>query len=402
MRRVFQFVVIIVVALGFVGLVGFLYQRQWPSSITALPVVSTTGPITLGVIVPLSGDAAVVGLPISRAIDLAIAEINASGGVRGRLLQSNTVDGRCAAGAAVTAAVRLIDQEHVPVLLTGCSSETLAIAPLAQRAHTIVFSPSSTSPAISTAGNYIFRNAPSDASQGSLLAEAAAANHHQHMAVLYEETDYAVGITKAFSDRLGGWDGRVSTQSFSSNETDLTLKIAAVKAMKPDGLLIVVQSPGKVELVLRALAHEELFVPLFGNDVLLGAEQSLRAYPSLTEGLIGADLDVDVTAPAVQDFLRRYETKYGTPPLYPHYAALSYDAVQVIREAMQAVGTAPTDLRAYLSQRGNFRGITGDLLLDANGDPASGHVLRRFNRGVMTFWSPPTIDPLIVPPASIP
>ncbi|KKU47714.1 hypothetical protein A3H10_03735 [Candidatus Uhrbacteria bacterium RIFCSPLOWO2_12_FULL_46_10] len=376
-------IIIAAVAVVFILMIWSAYYQQRAIEGGRQPAVNTAGPIQIGAIIPLSGDVAAVGMPIKKAAELALEEINKSGGINGRQLRLNIRDGRCDAREAVNAAETLITIDHVPIIFTGgCSSETLAVAPLAERSRVILFSPSATSPEITNAGEYVFRNAPSDASQGRLLAEAAFARGYQKVGVLQEQTDYAVGISIIFSARLKELGGSVQVETYRSDAVNVRDELANLKNVGIDALLFVVQSPAKADLILNQLHESEWHLPLLTNDVSLGASSFMdERYADTTEGLIAANLGVNEKNPLYQEFLKKYREAYGEEVTFPLYAALSYDAIYLLRDAILKNGLNPENIRAYLMSVKDRPGAGGTLTFDKNGDPVAGHVLKQIVNG---------------------
>ena len=104
---------------------------------------------------PLTGPAAKYRVHESALI--AVEEINSSGGVNGKMIELIMEDGKCDGATAARAAQKLISIDKVKIILGGhCSTETLAIAPLAERNKVLLLASTSSSPAISGAGEYIF------------------------------------------------------------------------------------------------------------------------------------------------------------------------------------------------------------------------------------------------------
>lgn len=165
---------------------------------------STTKPATgeaikIGAILPLTGDGAAYGVPLQKVAQIAIDKVNKEGGIDGKKLEFIWEDGKCNGKDAASAVQKLINVDKVKIIYGGfCSSETLGIAPIAEQAHVVVLSPGSSSPDITNAGDYIFRNYPSDSSQGAILAEVAKGLGLKKIGMLTEQQDYTVGIQKAF------------------------------------------------------------------------------------------------------------------------------------------------------------------------------------------------------------
>ncbi|MDP6562065.1 MAG: ABC transporter substrate-binding protein, partial [Candidatus Peribacteraceae bacterium] len=92
-----------------------------------------TGPIKIGYIGPLTGEAASYGVDTLNGTELAVAEINAAGGINGRLIELITEDGRCTGTDAASAAQKLVNVDKVVAIIGGqCSGETLAAAPIVE------------------------------------------------------------------------------------------------------------------------------------------------------------------------------------------------------------------------------------------------------------------------------
>jgi branched-chain amino acid transport system substrate-binding protein len=111
--------------------------------------------ITIGAILPLTGEAAQWGIPPQNAASLAVEEINAEGGVDGKRLTLLVEDSKAEPKEGVSAFNKIVATSDTKVVLGAvASSVTLAVAPLAERNHVVLFSPASTSPKITDAGDY--------------------------------------------------------------------------------------------------------------------------------------------------------------------------------------------------------------------------------------------------------
>ena len=101
---------------------------------------SQAGPIKIGVIAPLTGDAAIYGEPGVKVYQLAVDEINANGGINGRKVALIVQDGKCTGEGAANAAQKLVNVDRVQVIIGGfCSGESLSTIPVAEPAHVAVF-----------------------------------------------------------------------------------------------------------------------------------------------------------------------------------------------------------------------------------------------------------------------
>src|SRR5712664_1273400 len=137
------------------------------------------GPIKIGEVGSMTGNEATFGTSSDRGIQLATGETNAAGGIKGRQIQIIALDDEGKPEEAATAATRLIASEHVVALLGEvASTRSLFMAPKAQAAKVPMVSPSSTNPAVTKVGDYIFRACFIDPFQGFVMAKYATSTLH--------------------------------------------------------------------------------------------------------------------------------------------------------------------------------------------------------------------------------
>src|SRR3989338_5917613 len=126
---------------------GWAIANRTPATDT--PVAVDTSPITIGFVGPLTGDAANIGTNAKSAVEVAVGEVNAAGGVNGRPLNVIYEDGQCTGAIASNAASKLINSDKVSLILGGaCSGETSAFTAMAEQAKVVVLSYCSSAPAI--------------------------------------------------------------------------------------------------------------------------------------------------------------------------------------------------------------------------------------------------------------
>src|SRR3989344_6505412 len=230
-KTMWVIIVLLVIALGGV----FLFMRGGD----APPEAAQTGPIEIGFIGPLTGDAASLGVPSKAAVEAAVEEINAeveSTGT-GRQLHVTYEDGHCNAQAATNAAQKLINQDKVVAIIGGlCSTETAAFAPMALQAHIPVISYGSSAPNLSQLGPLFSRNYPSDAGQGKFAAEYMYNTLKvKKVAVMYHISDYGTGIKNVFVARFKELGGEVvAEEGAEQTATDYRTQLTKIMAANAD------------------------------------------------------------------------------------------------------------------------------------------------------------------------
>jgi len=198
-------------------------------------VRSDTAPteaLKLGSIMSITGDLADFGPPIQAAIEMAVQEINASGGVFEQDVLLASADDGTLPEQGQAEARRLIDVEGVHAIIGALSSGvTQPIAEnVAAPANVVVISPASTAAAITTANDsdFLFRTPIQDAAQAEVLAELADELGYTNVCVLYVNTPYGQGLSEGFTTEFEALGGRVSNQvSVEAQQTTYVTELQA-------------------------------------------------------------------------------------------------------------------------------------------------------------------------------
>lgn len=319
-------------------------------------------PIKIGWVGPLTGDASSLGNDALKGAQLAVDEVNASGGVNGAPIQLVVEDGKCNSKDAALAGNKLINVDKVTVMETLCSGETVAIAPMAEQNKVVIVSNCSSAPGVTTAGDYIFRTFPSDIYQGKFAADYVYNKLGKHtvatMAIL---TDYGTGIQNSFETNFKQLGGRiVASEQFTQEARDLRTQLTKIKNSGA-GLLYFA---GYTETALAALKQAKelgLGLPIFSPDAL---DDSKVHASGLAEGLM-------YTVPAFKTdtgWNAKLVTRGGN---MSSCTPRSYDNIKLLADVMGRVGTDATAVKDALYQVKDFPGVGGPISFDSNGDPTT-------------------------------
>ena len=361
-------VVIAVIVIGYLALSG-------PAEdVTEDVAVEESGPIVIGVITPLSGDAAVYGEPSLNVLNLAASQINDAGGVNGRMIELVPQDGACNGTDAANAMQQLVNVEGVEIVIGGfCSSESLAAAPIANENEVLLFSVGSSSPDLTTeGGDYFFRNYPSDASQGTVLADVAY-NHYEYtsVAVIQENLDYPLGIYNAFDSAFSELGGETTVETFAPETEDFRTTLAKLQELDADALLVSVQTPSSAERILQQVQELDWDVALIGADVIPGSDLASES-PELVEGMLVAEFGCDEESAEFQEFFNAYIEMYDADPEFLSYAQTEYDGLFILADAIAEVGEDASEIRQWLLDLEGWSGVSGIIEFDENGDRSEG------------------------------
>jgi branched-chain amino acid transport system substrate-binding protein len=336
----------------------------------AVACSSGTGPVVIGLAGPFSQPR---GAAMLLAAELAVSQINARGGVKGRLLALEAVDDSGSEDRAVRLAGRLAADPRVVAVIGHLSSGTSLAAARVYAAGArpvAMISPSASSPDLSGISPYVFRVCPSDLQHGAELARfARQALGARRAGIIYVNNDYGRGVRATFAAEFARLGGRVlEADPYVPATPSLEPYLSRMRrAGGVDVLLLAAERPG-AELALREMRALGLAWPVLGGDALTGIEtdgplaDGVRISSAYLPDRPGAR-----NAAFVADYARAYG---GWRP--DHRGAGTYDIVFLLARAIAEAGADRRAIRDYLAGVGRehppFDGVTGTIAFDARGD----------------------------------
>jgi len=334
---------------------------------TAAPK-ATGEPIKIGFIGPLTGDAAYLGQNSKLAAEIAVKEINSAGGINGRPLEIIYEDSKCNAKDGATAGNKLINIDKVPVIIGGaCSSETLAVAPIAEQAKTVVLSYCASAPKVSQAGDYIFRDYPSDSFQGDFLAQYVYNSGIRKAAILYCLSDYCIGLHDIFKQKFEGLGGTiVADEGFEQSSRDLRSQLTKIKESGAEAVYFASYTEATISGLIQA-KELGLNAKMFGAD----AWDDTTIWTNAKEAGEGAKFTT--IAPATPEFHEKFVKETGRNDTI--CAPQAYDAVHIIANVMKKVGTNSELIKNELYNVKDYKGASGTITFDENGDPTEANYI---------------------------
>ncbi len=299
----------------------------------------TTGePFRIGVMESLTGPGETYGTVANQAKELAVAEINAAGGIYGRMIELVVEDSKCNAQDAITAYRKLTDVDGVKIILgTSCSGAMLGAAPLAEEDGVIMFSGLATNPDIANAGDYIFRTSMSDAQLGIDTGNLLWADGIRNLATITESTDYAEGVRRTSVEQFNKRGGTVvAEERYASDVTDFRTQLTKLLNANPDAIHLAAQSEftgGTIVKQARELGYEG---PIYTEVVPIGAT-ALEIAGDAANGLKAVTADLDPANSKAQEVLRNFREKYDYVTL-AWYLGSAYDDVYITAECLKQTG----------------------------------------------------------------
>ena len=333
------------------------------------PPNPNTGPIRIGYFGDLSGPTLNFGKSALNGVLMAVDELNRTGGINGRKLDVVIEDDQGSPERAASLITKLITQDKVlAVIAGGASGPSLAAAPRAQAAKVPLISPSSTDPAVTRTGDFIFRVCFIDAFQGEVMARFATNELKARKAAIMVDFNnpYSRGLSEFFENSFKELGGEiVSKQSYAQGDPDYKGQLSTLAAAEPD-VIYVPGYYGDVGLIVKQARQLGLEQPLLGGDGWDAPELWELGGAALNGSYISTHYSAEDPSPEIQKFVRDYKSLYANLTPDAH-AALGYDALRFLAEAIHKVGTGDNQqLREALAATKNFQGVTGVISMDGD------------------------------------
>jgi branched-chain amino acid transport system substrate-binding protein len=387
MKRSLWFYVSVVLVLAMVLSACAPTAAPTPTAVPPTPVPAAQ-PLKIAILGPLTGDVATFGASNRDAAILAFEEWNAKGGVLGRQIEWVLGDTQCDPKAAADVAKKVIDEDQVKYIVGAvCSSASIPISEYANEKKVLQISGTSTNVQVTVDkdGNtkpYTFRACFIDPFQGQVMATFALQNLKAKTAavVLDVGNDYIKGLAEEFRKAFEAGGGKVVVwESFVKEDTDFSAILAKVSAANPD-VFYVPTYYDKLNLIGAQAKQKGITATLLGGDGWDSPDTDLAAADG---GYYTNHYSPEDTRPIVQDFVARYQARFGSVP--DALAALGYDAATILLESIQKAGVDDPTAVAKTMEGISVEAVSGKITFDAQHNPIKSAAILHVKDGKILF-----------------
>lgn len=323
---------------------------------------------TIAVVGPVTGKYASLGAQMKSGGELAVADINASGGVLGKQLSLHVGDDACDPKQAVAVANQMAG-EAVP-LIAGhfCSGSSIPASQVYAESNLVMISPASTNPALtdSRAGPNIYRVCGRDDQQGGTAA-AYLLKHFgdKNIAIIDDKTAYGKGLADEVKKALNAAGKQeVLNESYTAGEKDYSALVSKLKRADTD-VLYLGGYHTEAGLIVRQMREQAMDTILMGADAL-----NTQEYWSITgpagEGTLMTFAPDPRKNPAATEVVARFKEKGIEPEGYVLY---TYAAIQAWKEAAEKAGTIDAPVVVKALNDTEFDTVIGKFRFNEKGDP---------------------------------
>jgi len=357
--------------------------------------------IKIGINAPLTGDIPKVGEGTKFAAQMWLEDVEAAGGLEigGKKYPVELVieDNESKAESAVKVNTKMITEDEVLVIVGPQSSkQAVPAGGIANRLKTPMISPWSTNPDTTKDRPYVFRTPFLDPFQGPVLANFITDEFEfTKSAVLYDvASDYPKGLAEFFKkawENLHGPGSVVAFESFTTKDSDFSSQLTKIRNSGAQ-VLFTPQYYNEVALIVQQAHQLGWKKPIVGSDSW-GSAETVHLCGKDCFGLFFSTHYAAAGAKgATKDFIDRYKAKYGYVP--DDVGALTWDSLHIVQKAIQDTGGLTGDLkqdrdrvRDAMSRIKKFKGITGEMTFNEEGDPTKCAVIVRISEtGEFEFY----------------
>jgi len=361
-----------------------------PAASTSAPAAAPAGSgspiaVKIGLIAPLTGDVKTFGESTKNGFDMGVAEANAAGKLK---ITTVVGDDKNDATEGVNVATKEIAQDKVNAIVGSVSSKvSIPISEVAQANKAVQITSTSTNEKVTVDGgkrkDYVFRACFIDPFQGLVMAKFVTNNLKlKTAAIMYDNAnDYSKGLATVFKDNFEKMGGKVvNFEAYTTNDTDFSAVVTKIASNNPD-FLYLPDYYNKINLIASQAREKGVKAVLGGGDGWDSSDLDMK----ITEGSYFSNhYSPDATTPEVQNWVAKYKAKYGSVP--DALATLGYDATNMLTNAIVTAGSSDsTKIRDALAATKDFKGVSGNITMDKDGNPVKSAVIIQIKGGKETY-----------------
>lgn len=340
--------------------------------------------LKIGVIGPVTGEGAEYSKPFFEGVKMALGKFNDSGGFKGKRISASVYDTKGNLTKTMTAVKGLVDEGVVAIIASPDAAATLAPVGMANESKTILISVGSPRH-IGKSGPYIFRNSlPDEIATEEIIKYCTEKLGYKRYVIVTSLVDDEASLSVAgfFRRALQKSGGTIAADALINYSLGLKDTVAQMKNDAKGSFDAAIFAGGAKDAAefIKELRRQGINAPLIGSEVLYTPE----FLKSGGEAAVGSLLYTSFTPlnedPISQKFVREYKKRTGeeAPPL----AALGYDTFMLMVDALKKSGTTdPSKLRDTLAGIKSFKGVSGAISMDKEGEAIKTPFLLRVRKG---------------------
>ena len=342
----------------------------------AIALTATSGfaqdVIKIANIVELSGGGAAAGTGFRDGVELAVREINASGGILGKKIQTTTADTQSNPGIAKGLTQKAIDNDVFAIFGPVFSGSIMVSMAESRRAEIPNFTGGEAASITEQGNPYVFRTSFTQATAMPKVARYITdVAKLKSIAIIYVNNDFGKGGLDAIKKALANSPTKVLADiSTEPGQIDFSAAVLRAKQSGADGLFAYSNEDESARL-LRELKKQGWTKPVIGETTLTGQKVIDLAGDAANGAIAHVGLTVDAPVPAIRAFKAKFEQAYKYTS--DHNGMKGYSGVYVLKAAIEKVGkldrkAVAAAMKGLKISAAQYPGVLLDTVYDSKGD----------------------------------
>ncbi|HET6490311.1 MAG TPA: ABC transporter substrate-binding protein [Syntrophales bacterium] len=333
--------------------------------LTACPALGAP-PVKIGALFSITGPASFLGEPERNTAQMVVDEINKAGGIKGRTLELVTYDTQGDATKAVQAATRLIKEDKVVAIIgPSTTGDTMAVIPLVEKAQIPLVSCAAGIKITEPVKKWVFKTAQNDSLAVARIYEQLKKRKISKIAVLTVSDSFGASGREQLTAQARSHGIQIVTdETYGPKDTDMTAQLTKIRGTQAQAIVCWGTNPGPA-IIARNVKQLGLNIPLYMSHGV-SSKKFIELAGDASEGIIlpsgrvlVANLlpNSDPQKKNLQKFVKDYQARYKAEG--DHFGGHAWDAVMLLKGAIERGGDSPAAIRDQLEQTRNFSGIGG-------------------------------------------
>jgi branched-chain amino acid transport system substrate-binding protein len=331
----------------------------------SVPAFAAT-PLRIGALFSITGPPSFLGEPERNTAQMVVDEINKAGGVKGRTLELVTYDTQGDATKAVQAATRLIKEDKVMAIIgPSTTGETMAVIPIVEKAQIPLISCAAGIKITEPVKKWVFKTAQNDALAVARIYDHLKKRQISKIAILTVSDGFGASGREQLKGQAKNFGIQIiSDETYGPKDTDMTAQVTKIRGTQAQALICWGTNPGPA-VVARNVKQLGLQIPLYMSHGV-SSKKFIELAGDAAEGISlpsGKVLVANLLPKnepqrnALLSFVKSYQKIYKTEG--DHFGGHAWDAVMLIKGAIERGGETPAALRDQLEKTKDFSGIGG-------------------------------------------
>lgn len=328
--------------------------------------VQSAESVKLGGLFSVTGPPSFLGEPERNTAQMMVEKINKAGGVKGKKLELVVYDTQGDPTKANQAADRLIKEDKVVAIMgPSTTGETMAVIPIVERAHIPLVSCAAGIKITEPVKKWVFKTAQNDSLAVEKIFQHLKERKINKIAILTVSDGFGASGREQLKLHAPKYGVQiVSDDTFGPKDTDMTAQLTKVRGSQAQAIICWGTNPGPA-VVARNVRQLNLGIPLYMSHGV-SSKKFIELAGEAAEGIVlpsgkvlVADLlpDKDPQKRHLLSFVQEYKARFKTEG--DHFGGHAWDAVMLIKNAMETAGFTPAAIRDGLEKTKNFSGIGG-------------------------------------------